>query len=197
MGLSTLIKCAIYCRVSTEDQFTLNQEQYVKNYITQLGHKVVATYTDVYTGASDTRPEFDKLLSGMRKHEFDAIAVYKLDRIGRSLPHLLQLFEEFEKHHIKFISATQNIDTSTPEGKLMLRILMLLAEYERELTRARIKDTIDSYKKQLKKDGFFFDKEGNKKYHLGRPKGKKDSSPRRKSGYYQRWSKKSSLQKTE
>ena len=190
------MKVAVYIRVSTEDQFTFNQEQYVKNYITQLGHNVVETYTDVYTGASDSRPEFDKLLSGMRKHEFDAVAVYKLDRIGRSLPHLLQLFEEFEKHHITFMSSTQNIDTASTEGKFMLRMLMLLAEYERELTRARIKDTIDSYKKQLKDKGFFIDKEGNKKYHLGRPKGKKDSGQRRKSGYYQRWSKKSSPQKT-
>lgn len=188
---------AIYCRVSTKLQTTINQEQFVKEYVQRLGHKIYRTYTDVYTGASDSRPHFDKLLSAMRKHEFDTIAVYKLDRIGRSLKHLLQLFEEFNKHKITFISCTQNIDTSTPEGRMMLQMLMVLAEYERELTRARINDTIGSYKEQLKEKGQFITRDGKICKKLGRPKGRKDTTPRNKSGYYVRWAKKSSLSKTD
>lgn len=185
-------RVAVYCRVSTELQTTVNQEQFVKDYVTRFGHTIFDTYVDTYSGASDSRPRFDVLMADMRLHKFDAIAVYKLDRIGRSLKHLLQLFEEFEKHKVKFISATQNIDTSTAEGRLMLRMLMVLADYERDLLVSRINDTIGSYKEQLKKSGEFLARDGTMKHSLGRPKGKKDSEPRNKSGYYVRWAKKSS-----
>ena len=99
--------------------------------------------------------------------------VYKLDRIGRSLSHLVKLFEEFDKKGIQFVSVTQAFSTRTPEGKLMLHMLMILAEYERELTISRIVDGLDAAKSKGKT--------------LGRPPGHKDKKPRRKSGYYTYW----------
>ena len=129
------------------------------------------------SGSKDSRPDFDLMLKDMREGLFDTIIVYKLDRIGRSTSHLLKLFEEFEKKNIKFISVTQNINTDTPEGKLMLRMLMILAEYERELTISRINDGLARAREQ-----------GSV---LGRPKGSTDKKRRRTSGYVNRWLKQS------
>lgn len=135
------------------------------------------------------KPDFDVLLTDMRAGKFDAIAVYKLERIGRSLQHLLQLFEEFKKKNVMFISVTQNFDTVTPEGRLMLHMMMLLAEYEREMISCRTKDTLDRYQHQIDEQGFFITTAGKKKTKLGRPKGSKDknSDGRPKSGYYRGW----------
>jgi len=73
------------------------------------------TYLDIgQSGSKESRPEFDKLIADMRSGFFKGVLVYKLDRIGRSLQHLINLFEEFRHKGIEFISATQNINTTTP-----------------------------------------------------------------------------------
>ena len=115
------LKVAIYTRVSTDDQNPETQKQMIVDYCKIRGYEIIGIYNDVYSGAKDSRPEFDILLNDLRQRKFDAIAVYKLDRIGRSLQHLLQLFQEFNNKNIEFISITQNINTNTPEGKLMLK----------------------------------------------------------------------------
>ena len=131
-------------------------------------------YKDIgESGSKVSRPQFDKLIKDMRNKSFDTIIVYKLDRIGRSLSHLVKLFEEFKKKNINFISITQSINTTTPEGRMFLHMLMVLAEYERELTIARINSGLDRARAQGKK--------------LGRPKGSRDKKRRRRSGYHIRW----------
>ena len=183
------MKVAIYTRVSTEEQNPETQLKQIQGYCILNSHEIYEIYEDIISGETDSRPAFDKLLHDMHHRRFDAVVVYKLDRIGRSLQHLLQLFQEFKNRNIKFISVTQNINTDTPEGKLMLRVLMVLAEYERELIVARTRDTLDRYKGQIKKEGYFVSRNGKKVKKLGRPKGSKDknSHGRLKSGYYQRW----------
>lgn len=168
---------AIYTRVSTRDKQDINtQIEYLKEYAARNEYQVTHIFQDIgESGSKNSRPQFDIMLQKVRSGEIKSILVYKLDRIGRSLQHLINLFEEFSKKGINFISATQNINTVTPEGKMFLRMLMVLAEYEREL----IVDRINAGLKRAKKEG--------KK--LGRPKGKKDSKVRRKSGYYLRWTK--------
>lgn len=170
------MKIAIYCRVSTKDkQDITTQETYLKEYASREGLEVYNLYSDIgESGSKDSRPKFDIMLSDMREGLFKGILVYKLDRIGRSLSHLVKLFEEFKKRNIEFVSATQSINTTTPEGRMFLHILMTLAQYERELTVSRIKAGLERAKKQGKLIG----KRG------------KDKKKRRKSGYYQRWSKK-------
>lgn len=145
----------------------------VENYCKVNNINPIKIYRDEISGSKDSRPEFDIMLKDMRAGLFDTIIVYKLDRIGRSTSHLLKMFEEFQKKNIKFISVTQNINTDTPEGKLMLRMLMILAEYERELTISRINDGLARAREK-----------GSK---LGRPKGSKDKKRRRLSGYNLRW----------
>ena len=106
-----------------------------------------------FSGKDNKRPEFERLLADMRQGRFTALAVYKLDRIGRSIVHLLNLFDEFKNRGIGFISVSQNINTNTPEGRMFLRMLMVLAEYERELIVSRTLDGLARAKRQGKKLG--------------------------------------------
>lgn len=168
---------AIYCRVSTSEQNVETQLLPLTEYCKHMGLDIYDTYVDVgVSGAKESRPQFDKMLKDMRSGQFDTILVYKLDRIGRSLRHLLDLFSEMKNRKIDFISYSQNINTGTPEGKMFLQMLMVLAEYERELIVNRINDGLKRAKKQGK--------------HIGRPKGAKDKKRRSKSGYYLRHTKK-------
>ncbi len=171
------MKSIIYLRKSTKDKQEFGMQTHsINNYCKVNNIKPIKTYQDEISGSKDSRPEFDVMLNDMREGLFDTIICYKLDRIGRSTSHLLKLFEEFQKKKINFISVTQNINTDTPEGKLMLRMLMILAEYERELTVSRINDGLERARSQGKK--------------LGRKFGSKDKKRRRTSGYNLRWGKK-------
>jgi len=134
-------KIAIYCRVSTDEQDANKQEYICKRYCeAQEDFEIYKIYKDVISGTKESRPEFNKLLEDMRGHKFDAIMVTKLDRIGRSLKHLLSLFDEFSNKGIHFIATTQNIDTSSASGKLQLQILGAFAEFERNMISERTKE---------------------------------------------------------
>lgn len=176
------MKILAYYRISTRDkQDIAMQIKAVRDYCLRENIEIVKEYNDIgQSGKKESRPAFDNLLTDLRKGLGEAVIVYKLDRIGRSLSHLVKLFEEFKSKNIKFISVTQNINTSTPEGRMFLHMLMVLAEYERELILSRITDGLDEAKAKGKT--------------LGRPKGAVDKKIRRKSGYWQRWSKQSTPQ---
>ena len=170
------LKIGLYCRVSKNEQNIETQLMALKDYCQRNNYEIVEEYLDNgVSGAKDSRPAFDKLLADMRAGKINCILVYKLDRIGRSLQHLLNLFEEFKNKGIEFISLTQNINTSTPEGKMFLRMLMVLAEYERELIVSRINSGLDRARAEGKT--------------LGRPKGAKDTKRRMRHGYLLRWEK--------
>lgn len=134
------MKVAIYCRVSTEEQDASKQEDMIKDYCSRNGHEIFKVYKDVISGATSSRPKFNEMINDMRAYRFNCIAVTKLDRLGRSLQHLLSLFEEFGKRGISFIAITQNIDTSTAAGKLQLQIMGAFAEFERNLISERTKE---------------------------------------------------------
>jgi len=134
------MKVAIYIRVSTQDQNLDTQEVLCKKYCELQGHEVYKVYKDIYSGAKSSRPGFNQLLYDMRKHCFNCVVITKLDRIGRSLQHLLSLFDEFNNKGIHFIATTQNIDTSTSTGRLQLQILGAFAEFERNLISERTKE---------------------------------------------------------
>jgi len=170
------LKIGIYARVSTKDkgQNTETQLLPMREYCQRNGYEIIEEYIDDgFSGAKESRPAFDRMLENVRTKKINGILVYKLDRIGRSLSHLLKLFEEFKSKKVEFISLTQNINSSTPEGKMFLRMLMVLAEYERELIVSRINSGLDRARAEGKT--------------LGRPNGSKDKRRRRKSGYFIRW----------
>jgi len=133
-------KVAIYCRVSTQDQDVDKQEVLCRKHCEIQGWEVYKVYKDVYSGTSISRPSFNELLNEMRLYKFNTIVVMKLDRIGRSLQHLLALFQEFNTKGIQFVAVTQNIDTTTSTGKLQMQMLGAFAEFERNLISERTKE---------------------------------------------------------
>jgi len=154
------------------------QQKAVRDYCEKENIKLIKEYQDIgESGKKESRSQFDLMLNDMRGGLIDGVVVYKLDRIGRSLSHLVKLFEEFNKKKIDFISVTQSINTTTPEGRMFLHILMVLSEYERELIVNRINDGLLRARAEGKR--------------LGRPSGSKDKKRRRLSGYYNRWAKQS------
>ena len=169
------MKVAIYVRVSTKEQTTLNQELRLKEYCKRNNYEIYNIYKDEgVSGAKTSRPQLDLMLQDMRSRRFDAILVWKLDRLGRSTQHLLQLLQELKNKNIRLIIQDMNLDTSTPQGKFFFTIIGAFAELERGIIRERILLGLERAKSQ-----------GTR---LGRPKGKKDSKSRNKLGYYKRWS---------
>ena len=140
------MKAAIYCRVSTEDQDADKQEIINREYCQRQNIEIFKVYKDVISGKTTSRPEFNQLLEDMRSMKFDCIMVTKLDRLGRSLQHLLSLIDEFNKRGIYFISSTQNIDTTSAAGKLQLQIMGAFAEFERNIISERTKEGLKKRK---------------------------------------------------
>lgn len=140
------MKIAIYARVSTGDQDANKQVEMLRVWAKNNNHEVYDTYADIISGTTSSRPEFNRLLEDMRHYRFRGIVVTKLDRIGRSLQHLLSLFDEFIKKHVEFIAVTQNIDTSTAAGKLQLQIMGAFAEFERNIISERTKEGLATAK---------------------------------------------------
>lgn len=170
------MKAALYLRVSTIDQTTLNQELELKSYCEREGYEIFKIYKDEgVSGAKTSRPQLDLMLQDMRNKRFEAIIVWKFDRLGRSTQHLLQVLEELKNKGVRLIATSQNIDTDTPMGKFFFVILSGFAEMEREMIKERINLGLERRKAQGKP--------------LGRPKGSKDKNYRKKSGYFIRWSK--------
>lgn len=184
------MRVALYSRVSKEIQTNEQQLDSLKDFCKKENLKIYKEYKEKKSGVRESRPQLDLMLSDMRKNKFSAVVVYKYDRLGRSTIHLLQILEEMKKRKIRLIATSQNIDTSTPTGKWFVTNLIALAEMERELIKERTQQKLDYYKKQIKKKGFFINKQGKKCYALGRPLGSKDKKRRTRSGYHQRWSKK-------
>jgi len=118
-----------YARVSTHEQ-TLNLQQ---DTLTKAGCNKI--FTDTASGAKTERIGLDKALNYVRKG--DTLVVWRLDRLGRSLPHLIATMTDLEERGIGFKSLTENIDTTTSGGKLIFHIFGALAEFERNLIRER------------------------------------------------------------
>jgi len=164
----------LYIRVSTLDQTTLNQELELKKYCENNNFEIVNIYKDEgISGSKVSRPQLDLMLQSMRRREFDAIVVWKFDRLGRNTQHLLQVLEELKNKKVRLIATTQNIDTSTPMGEFFFTILAGFAQMERELIRERINLGLERARKQGKS--------------LGRQSGSKDKTSRSRKGYYERW----------
>ncbi len=146
------MRVCIYVRVSTTKQELETQVKQCETYCKMKGFEVFKIYKDVISGTKESRPEFNKLLEDMRHYKFRAIVITKLDRIGRSLKHLLSLIEEFNQKKVELIAVTQNIDTTTSAGKLQFQIIGAFAEFERNLIIERTKEGL-RYAKNVGKRG--------------------------------------------
>jgi len=135
-------KAAIYARVSTahNGQDPTMQTRELEEYCERRDWEVAGCYVDTgVSGAKDSRPELDRLMFDAHQRRFDAILVWKLDRFGRSLRHLVNALAEFESLGISFVSLRDNLDLSTPSGRLMFQIIGAMAEFERSLIVERVK----------------------------------------------------------
>ena len=105
-----------------------------------LGNEVMIFSDKGFSGKSTDRPEFQRMMKEIRKGRATKIIVYKLDRISRSLIDFLNMRQEFAKYNVELVSCMEDFDTSTSIGKLLINILMMFAEMERESIQKRIKD---------------------------------------------------------
>ena len=128
------MRAAIYARVSTANnlQDPTMQTRELREYCERRGWTVAGEYVDVgISGTKERRPELDRLLADAHRRRFDTILVWKLDRFGRSLRHLVNTLAELEARGIAFVSLRDNLDLSTPSGRLMFQIIGAMAEFER------------------------------------------------------------------
>ena len=133
------MECAVYARVSTTDQDCSMQVKELREYCLRRGWKIQGEYID--TGWSGAKAQLDMLMKAARVRKFDAVVVWKLDRWGRSIAHLIASLRELASLGVRFVAATQNIDTdeSNPMARLLLHIMGAFAEFEREIIRERVK----------------------------------------------------------
>lgn len=166
------MKFGIYCRVSTEDQTLEQQKQPCVRRCESEGN-TYRIYQEVISGVKETRPQLDLMLQDMRKREIEGVMVWKLDRLGRSAVHLMQIIAELNNKGVPFVSITEGFDTSTTMGRFCCTIMAAMAQMERENISERTK-LKQAYLKSIGR-------------HIGRPKGAKDKKPRRSAGYNLRW----------
>jgi DNA invertase Pin-like site-specific DNA recombinase len=160
-------KIALYARVSTSEQTVENQKIRLIEYADKNGYSY--DLFEETESTRKTRPVKQSLLARLRNHEYDAVVVFKLDRWARSSTELILDTKGLIDKGIGFISISDNLDFSTAAGKLQFAILSAFAEFERELIRERTIEGLRRAKLQGKQ--------------AGRPKGRKDSKKRKKSGY--------------
>ncbi|MCU7940438.1 MAG: recombinase family protein [gamma proteobacterium symbiont of Bathyaustriella thionipta] len=134
-----------YARVSTDDQNTQLQIDALK----QAGCERI--FTDHITGKHKERPELTRLMDSIR--EGDIIVVWRLDRLGRSLKDLIELLEYFREHKSKFISLTENIDTTSAMGELIFHVIGAMAQFERALISERTKAGLKAARARGRKGG--------------------------------------------
>ncbi len=136
------MRIALYARVSTANngQDPTMQTRELREYCERRGWTVASEYVDVgISGSKERRPELDRLMQDAHRRRFDAVVVWKFDRFARSVSHLLRALETFRALGIEFVSLSEQIDTSTPMGKMVFTILGSVAELERSMIVERVK----------------------------------------------------------
>ena len=135
------MKTAIYARVSTNNgQDPEMQVRELREYCQRRGWEVAGEYVDAgVSGAKDSRPELNRLMADAHRRRFDAVVVWKFDRFARSVSHLLRALEDFRSLGLEFVSLSEQVDTSTPTGKMVFTVLGAVAELERCLIAERVR----------------------------------------------------------
>jgi DNA invertase Pin-like site-specific DNA recombinase len=149
-------RVAIYARVSTTNhgQDAGLQTREMRQFTEARGWTLADEYIDAgISGAKDSRPELNRLMADAHKRRFDVVCVWKFDRFARSVSHLLRALETFQALGIEFVSLSEQLDTSTPTGKMVFTVLGAVAELERSLIAKRVRAGLRNAKAKGKRLG--------------------------------------------
>ena len=152
----TAKRVALYLRVSTDGQTTENQRLELAAVASRAGWEIADIYEDQgISGAKgrDQRPAFDRLLKDAARRRFDLIATWSVDRLGRSLQHLIGFLDEVHQLKVDLYLHQQGIDTTTPAGKALFQMLGVFAEFERAMIRERVHAGLNRARAQGKRLG--------------------------------------------
>jgi len=135
------LRVALYARVSTlNGQHPEMQLSELREYGARRGWQIVGEYVDEgVSGAKESRPQLNRLMSDAHRRKFDLIAVWKVDRFGRSLKHLVNALADLDSLGVAFVSLRDNLDLSTPSGRLMFQVIGAMSEFERSLIQERVR----------------------------------------------------------
>ena len=136
------MRTAIYARVSTtgQGQSPEMQVRELREYCERRGWQIAGEYVDAgISGAKDSRPELNRLMADAHRRRFDAVVVWKFDRFARSVSHLVRALETFNALGVAFVSLSEQMETSTPTGKMVFTVLAAVAELERSLIAERVR----------------------------------------------------------
>jgi DNA invertase Pin-like site-specific DNA recombinase len=147
------MRAAMYARVSTLDQEPENQLRELRRYAEARGWQAIAYVDKGVSGARESRPALDEFVKAARRRRFETLVVWRLDRLGRNLRHLIMLLDELTALGVGFVSLGEGIDTSTPAGRLQLHILGAIAEFERARIAERVRLGVARAKAQGKRLG--------------------------------------------
>jgi site-specific DNA recombinase len=156
-----LVRCAVYTRKSTEEGLEQEfnsldaqreaAEAYIRSQAGQGWSLLPQRYDDGgFTGGNMDRPALRRLLADIQSGQVDAVIVYKVDRLSRSLLDFARLMETFEKHKVSFVSVTQQFNTATSMGRLVLNVLLSFAQFEREIIAERTRDKVAATRRKGK-----------------------------------------------
>ncbi|MDL5053324.1 recombinase family protein [Oscillatoria laete-virens NRMC-F 0139] len=158
------VRCAIYTRKSTDENLDLEfnsldaQRESAENFISSQRSEGWVCLSEKYndggfTGGNMDRPGLKQLLADVTAGKIDCIVVYKVDRLSRSISDFARIMETFEKHQVSFVSVTQQFNTTTSMGRLMLNVLLSFAQFEREIISERTRDKIAATRRKGKWSG--------------------------------------------
>lgn len=150
------MRAAIYARVSTSNhgQDVGMQTRELREYCQHRGWQIAGEYLDEgISGSKDSRPELNRLIADANRRRFDVVVVWRFDRFARSVSHLLRALENFNALGIAFVSLSEQIDTSTPTGKMIFTVLGAVAELERSLIAERVRAGLRNAKAKGKRLG--------------------------------------------
>ena len=147
------MKTAIYARVSTDEQTTDNQVIKLKQVAERNGWDLETVYSDTISGAKSKRPELEKMMQSVMRKEVDIVMVWSVDRLGRSLQHLITLLSDIHSKDVDLYLHQQGIDTTTPSGKMMFQMLGVFSEFERGMIQERVKAGLERARSEGKRLG--------------------------------------------
>ena len=144
------MRVAIYCQCSTQDQTVDLQRDALREYAQVRGFEVAAEYVDAgVSGAKVKRPALDRLMADAHRRCFEAVLIWKLDRLGRSLSHLIRVVDTLSSLAVDLISlGDPGLDTTNPHGRLIFSVIGAVAEFERELIRERTRAGLASARRR-------------------------------------------------